>query len=171
MLAARSAFLHYGFRRVSMNDIAEAAGVSRATLYLAFRSKEDIFLGVFRQWVDGTLSEIERRMAACPTAREKLTAAFELWAVGPFELMSGSPEARELLECSFDFAQAALEEAYAKFEATIAPALASLALRPPGDPARTAHILAASVRGFKQTASNPAELRGLIADLLALTLR
>lgn len=36
-------FGHYGFRKTSMGDIAAAAGMSRAALYLYFRNKEDIF--------------------------------------------------------------------------------------------------------------------------------
>jgi AcrR family transcriptional regulator len=36
LAAARSVFLRYGFKRVNMNDIADAAGVSRPALYLLF---------------------------------------------------------------------------------------------------------------------------------------
>ena len=35
-------FSNYGFRKTSMSDLAEAAGVSRQTLYNRFKSKEDI---------------------------------------------------------------------------------------------------------------------------------
>ena len=41
--AATSVFLRYGFRRTTMGDIAEAAGVSRPALYLRFCNKEHIF--------------------------------------------------------------------------------------------------------------------------------
>ncbi|KAJ8137148.1 hypothetical protein OY671_009640, partial [Metschnikowia pulcherrima] len=36
-------FFKYGFRRVSMNEIAEAAGVSRPGLYSYFQRKEQVF--------------------------------------------------------------------------------------------------------------------------------
>ena len=36
LTAARSVFLRYGYRRVNMNDIAEAAGLSRPALYILF---------------------------------------------------------------------------------------------------------------------------------------
>jgi AcrR family transcriptional regulator len=174
LTAARSVFLRYGFRRVTMNDIAEAAGVSRPALYLLFESKEEIFIGVYGQWVDETLAEIERAMATAPTAQKKLERAFEVWAVRPFGVMVNSPEAKELMECSLGFAQAALSEGYLKFELVLVPVLATLTKRRSARaslaPERIAHVLASAVRGFKQTATTPAELRRLIQELLTLSL-
>ena len=69
-MAARSVFLRFGYRRVSMNDLAEAAGISRAALYLAFKNKEDVFLAAYLQWVDETIADIEREMATCVTAQD-----------------------------------------------------------------------------------------------------
>ena len=40
---AERLFLHRGFGAVSMDELAEAAGVARRTLYNQFASKEDIF--------------------------------------------------------------------------------------------------------------------------------
>jgi TetR/AcrR family transcriptional regulator of autoinduction and epiphytic fitness len=41
--AAQRLFLEHGFGAVSMDDLAEAAGVARRTLYNQFASKEEIF--------------------------------------------------------------------------------------------------------------------------------
>ena len=64
LTAARNTFLRYGFKRVTMNDIAEAAGISRPALYLVFDNKEEIFKGVYEHWVKETLAEIEIRIFA-----------------------------------------------------------------------------------------------------------
>jgi AcrR family transcriptional regulator len=172
--AARAVFLRYGFKRTNMNDIAEAAGISRAALYLVYKNKEDVFVGVFLQWLDETLVEIASSMASIQMPEEKLERAFEIWTVRPFEMLVASPEAKDLIECSFGFAQASLNLGYKKFEATILPVLASIAERQPKkaqiSPERSAHVLASSVRGFKQTATTPTELRQLIKEMLQLTL-
>lgn len=172
--AARTSFLRYGYRRVSMGDIAEAAGMSRAALYLVFKNKEDIFGAVFLHWVEETIADMEREMAAVPDARDKLALAFEIWSARPFEMVMDSPEARELIECSFAFAQDCLRQGQDRFERTIAPILARVAPRRSGEipisAERTAHVLASAMRGFKQTATSPAELRQLINDLLALSI-
>jgi AcrR family transcriptional regulator len=41
--AAVEAFLRFGFKKTSMDDVARAAGVSRQALYLHFASKETLF--------------------------------------------------------------------------------------------------------------------------------
>jgi len=172
--AARSVFLRYGYKRANMSDIAQTAGISRAALYLVFRNKEEIFIGVLERWAEETIADVQKAVATGVTPREKLEQAFEIWAIRPYEIMTSSPEAKELIECSFDFAQASLRNAYKKFEATIAPIISVSASRPRGgvqlDAERTAHILASSVRGLKQTANTPVELRRLIEELLFLSL-
>tara|TARA_B110000971_G_scaffold219977_1_gene262368 strand:- start:1900 stop:2538 length:639 start_codon:yes stop_codon:yes gene_type:complete len=42
-MATTSAFAQNGFRRTTMNDIAEATDMSRPALYLTFKNKEDLF--------------------------------------------------------------------------------------------------------------------------------
>lgn len=41
--ATRTLFVRYGYRRTSVDDIAREAGVAKATLYLHFSGKEDMF--------------------------------------------------------------------------------------------------------------------------------
>jgi AcrR family transcriptional regulator len=41
--AARALFVRYGYRRTAMDDIAREAGLAKATLYLHFTGKEDVF--------------------------------------------------------------------------------------------------------------------------------
>ena len=53
--AARDQFLRLGFSPVTTDDIASAAGVSKATLYRAFPGKEQLF----REVILGQLLEIE----------------------------------------------------------------------------------------------------------------
>ena len=101
------------------------------------------------------MAEIEQEVSTAETPGDKLKRAFEIWSVRPFELMMNSAEAREIVDCSFEFAQAALRQGYEKFEATIALAIATLTPRSQLSPERIAHILAGAVRGFKQIAATP----------------
>ena len=45
LAAARDVFIRYGYKRVTMGDIAKAAGMSRPALYLVFQCKPEIFKG------------------------------------------------------------------------------------------------------------------------------
>jgi AcrR family transcriptional regulator len=173
LAAARSVFLRYGFKRVNMNDIADAAGVSRPALYLLFKNKEEIFIEAYLRWVDETIAQVEAAMAQTALPKDKLARAFEIWAVGPFELTMASREAEEMVDCNHAFAQASREQGYATFEATITPVVASLSETMPAAsriaPGRMAHVLVSAVRGFKQTAATPADMRQLITELLQLS--
>src|ERR1700691_279188 len=46
---ARAIFLAQGFDAASMNDIARAAGVSKGTLYVYFKHKEELFEAIVEQ--------------------------------------------------------------------------------------------------------------------------
>ena len=173
LAAARSVFLNYGYKRVNMNDIAEAAGVSRPALYVLFKNKEEIFIEAYLRWVDETIARVEAAMAQTALPKDKMARAFEIWAVGPFEMTMASLAAEELLNCNFAFAQACREQGYATFEATIAPVVAKLSETLPAAsriaPGRIAHVLVSAVRGFKQSAATPDDMRRLIDELLLLT--
>ena len=46
---ARQVFLAQGFDAASMGDIAKAAGVSKGTLYVYFKNKEELFTAIVKQ--------------------------------------------------------------------------------------------------------------------------
>lgn len=45
--AALRLFARYGYKRTSMDDIAKEAGLAKATLYLHFKGKDDVFRAMF----------------------------------------------------------------------------------------------------------------------------
>ncbi len=53
---AADVFARYGFRRTTMNDLAEAAGISRPALYLMFENKEHLFIELVSYRVDEAIS-------------------------------------------------------------------------------------------------------------------
>ena len=171
---ARDVFARHGYRRVNMKDIAEAAGVSRPGLYLYFKTKEEIFSAAVLALSESSIARIVEDLPQHSTTQEKLRFAFEVWTVEIFELTLKSPEAKELVECSYDFARHALDEGYRQFEAVLASILkahaksSSSRLALPAD--RIAHLLGSSARGLKLVAQNAQQLRRMIHDLLRLTL-
>lgn len=54
--AARRVFLEVGFGAASMDVIANAAKVSKQTVYNHFGSKEELFAAMIRSWVDQKLT-------------------------------------------------------------------------------------------------------------------
>ena len=59
--AALELFQSYGFKKVSVNDIAQRAGVSQVTIYNHFRNKEDLIRDVLK-WYSMTLLDRYKSM-------------------------------------------------------------------------------------------------------------
>src|SRR5215468_11664853 len=61
--AARAHFFSHGFRRVTMDDLAEELGISKKTLYAYFPGKFDLLEAVLAdklKGVEATLKEVTR---------------------------------------------------------------------------------------------------------------
>ena len=92
-------FALLGYQRSSMDSTARRAGVSRATLYLHFGSKEELLRALVAQLHDAHLAAMQEAIAA-PTASFEarllavLEARFGRWV----ELTAGSPHAAELYD-------------------------------------------------------------------------
>lgn len=96
--AAFDRFARYGFRRTSMADIADAAGISRAALYLQFRNKEAIFRALSAELHDAALAAAETALAGAAPLAERLCAAVEAKSLRFVEIAYGSPHGSELLD-------------------------------------------------------------------------
>ncbi len=172
--AAQSVFLKYGYRRVTMNDIAVAAEMSRPALYLVFPRKEDIFAAVVRELAREISAEVNRGLASIRPPVDRLKFICELWMVRPFDWINQSEEAREIYEGSHEFAPEAVAESILTFERDLT---ATIALFPEGTLPKgisadsAAHLLAAAIAGVKKTCRTSAELREKIQALIAMMLR
>jgi AcrR family transcriptional regulator len=169
--AAQSVFFRYGYRRVTMGDIAAEAGISRPALYLLFCNKEEIFEATLRAFTTKALEEVRHGVAAQTTVEDKLRFVFQVWAIQPFELLIASPDAKELIDCSFAFAKTTIDESYAAIEAELAAILApvvSKTLQPALPATQIARLLTRAVHGFKESATSVEELRGMVDSLVTL---
>jgi TetR/AcrR family transcriptional regulator of autoinduction and epiphytic fitness len=174
LAAALEVFFKYGYKRVSMNEIAQVAGISRPGLYLHFSSKEEVFRAALGQFADRLIEEISKGLHSRKTTEEKLRYAFEVWTVRRFDLTLNSPEAKEISDCSYEFAQGTLDQSYRKLESVLASILKgyvqSRGNRKALSAEKMAHILTSAVRGFKLVAKSATELRKLIQDLIGIIL-
>lgn len=67
-------FEKHGFHKANLNRIAQAAGISKGTIYLYFDSKEALFLAAIEDHVTSVMGESEADLAAVEgTTRDLLT--------------------------------------------------------------------------------------------------
>ena len=70
--AATRVFARNGYFNSKVADIASAAGVADGTVYLYFKSKEEILHSIFDRSVDEAVTEARKQMETIDDPREKL---------------------------------------------------------------------------------------------------
>src|SRR6187401_708070 len=72
LTSALKVFAQKGFFGAKVSDVAEAAGVADGTIYLYFKSKDDLLISVFEQQMESINSELTAAMAGGKDAVDKL---------------------------------------------------------------------------------------------------
>ncbi len=171
--AAQLAFTKYGFKRVTMQDIADEAGMSRPALYLVFSNKEEIFRAVISDFSQKAMEEIRTTYPTLPTLEEQLTCALEVWTVRGYEWINTTAEAKEMVDCTHGFARDLVEKVYQDFDALILEIIAShqAELEKRGlDPATFVRLFCLVARSSKEHARDVDDLRLLLKGLVRMSL-
>lgn len=74
--AAASVFATHGYRRATIDQVAEAAGISKGAVYLSFASKDDLFYELFEQITRDAMQPASPSAAAPPPASARIEALF-----------------------------------------------------------------------------------------------
>ena len=120
--SALEVFATTGFHATSMNDVAEAAGVTKPVLYQHFASKRDLFLELLHD-VGGQLQlAILTAAGAAAGPRQQVEAGFAAY----FRHVDGNRSAFTLLFGSGARVDSEFTEAVRRVEAAIAQSVASL---------------------------------------------
>ncbi|MBC8141862.1 MAG: TetR/AcrR family transcriptional regulator [Armatimonadetes bacterium] len=72
LMAARTRFLHYGYKKTTIDEIACDAGVGKGSVYLHFSSKEDILLTIARDVKRSVTLQMQAIAASLAKPEEKL---------------------------------------------------------------------------------------------------
>lgn len=74
--------VRFGFRKMSMDDVAKKAGMSRRTIYNIFENKEDLGLSSISRVVGQVLEEMERVVASDAPVEDRLRDVLEYRVLG-----------------------------------------------------------------------------------------
>ena len=72
--AARKIFARHGYDGATMDDVAEASSIAKGTLYLYFKSKRQIYLGVLKEDLDSLREETQRAIDGANSAEGRIRA-------------------------------------------------------------------------------------------------
>jgi len=95
--AAIEVFSQYGVKKTSMSDIAERAGVSRQTLYVNFKNKDEMLAAAMQGVIGGIYENLESQWGSCDSVEEKLTAYFDIAIISTYDLLKSQPDSEDIL--------------------------------------------------------------------------
>lgn len=147
--AAIGQFMAYGFSRVTMDDIAQAAGMSRPALYQFFRNKQDIYEAGATAMLDESLDVMRKALARPGTARERIDAAIREGILDMMAQMEATPHGAELIDMKSGLSAGWLDDWKARKVALLAPAYAEAGARAPLDGTVLATQLSDWLEGMK----------------------
>ena len=119
---AHEVFARQGFHGTAMNDVADAAGVTKPVLYQHFRSKRQLYLALLDAVGTALLSAIEKATAEAGSPRAQVERGFLAY----FRWVEQDRDAFVLLFGSGARRDEEFAEAVRRFESAIADAIAPL---------------------------------------------
>lgn len=109
----------YGYRKLTMDDLASEVGIGKGTIYLYFRSKEDLLYSHIDRVVRQLIERLKRVLRSTLSPGDKLREMIVLRVIFRFDAVQGFPES--LSEMFRDFRAGVLErrEHYYREEAKV----------------------------------------------------
>ena len=93
--AARWCFLHFGYGKTSLEDIAKRANITRTLLYRLFENKEAIYVGVFEGWFENRYPAAMQAATGPGSKAERLFKVCEVMLLDIWIEVEGAPMAHE----------------------------------------------------------------------------
>jgi AcrR family transcriptional regulator len=155
--AALPVFVRHGFRKTSMADIARAAGMSRAALYLSFGSKEELFRAGSARAHARTMREVEVALSGDGDVFGRIERAIAAFQRGLIAQFAGSGDAAELFDINMTLAMDITLGARGRLVALLAQALTDAQISGAisldalnAKPADVAGVIVAAMEGIKE---------------------
>lgn len=92
--AAIRVFARNGYYNSRVSDIAREAGIASGTIYLYFRTKDEILVTLFREKMAQWVTQVRREIASAPDAVTKIRRLVALH----FQVLEGHPELAEVVQ-------------------------------------------------------------------------
>lgn len=163
-------FAARGFHLTSMNDVADAAGVTKPVLYQHFSSKRSLYLELLRSVGDRLMASIRSATTAADHPRAQVENGLRAY----FTFVADHPDAYRLMFGGGTRRDAEFAEEATRVERAIAGAIAPL-IRIEGMPDRERLLFAHGIVGLAEGTTrhwraheeqlDPAAVATLVADL------
>ncbi len=156
MGVARGVFMERGYHSAGMDEIADAAGVSKPVLYQHFPSKLELYLALLDGGIDELLSAADAALASTTDNKERVRATMRAY----FAFVADRNSAFRLVFESDVMNESAVRERVDRVHEAIASKIAAVISTDTGLSHEQAMLLGSGLQGLAQVAAT----RWLIAD-------
>ncbi|MGB8888754.1 MAG: TetR/AcrR family transcriptional regulator [Candidatus Korobacteraceae bacterium] len=177
VLAGLQLFTRYGYRKTSIDDIAQAAQVAKRTVYLHFANKAAVFLAILEYLAGQVRQRCAAAELAVGTPVDRLTELLDAYFGMAFDLFSKSEHLPELEETFSKLARTKIGALHAEYRERLARFLRCLqkAGEVGGPPQgltveQVVHILVRSAEAAKHGAKVQGDRKALERQLRELAL-
>ncbi|MDU9002614.1 TetR/AcrR family transcriptional regulator [Sedimentitalea todarodis] len=170
--SALRVFATYGFRKTSMNDIANGAGMSRPAVYQHYKNKDEIFRRLTQIYYDQAADALATVFSAHRPVTETLHHAFDAQVGDMVEALLASPHGMELLDTGERTAADIKQTGEDRLRVLYADWLKQQAehgrIDLPDTPEQVADVILVALKGLKTTVSSVPQLRARLAAFASL---
>lgn len=149
LATALEVFAHNGYHRSSMDDIADAAHVSKPVLYQHFSGKRDLYLALIDYYLDDLTTRLVAALHSSEVNRERTEAMLGVY----FDFVEHTPEAHQLIFESDLTSDVEVKHRYDDFHHRVSTAIADHLAPTAGLSPVAARHVARTLTGMAQTAS------------------
>ncbi len=121
--AAMRMFSRYGVKRTSMADLAQEAGISRQTLYNAYKNKDEVLRALIRAFASAALADSTKALRNVHDLGGQLDIVLHNLTVTGFDLVAQMPNAQDLIDGFNASGKAEMDAAAETFRLLIADLL------------------------------------------------
>lgn len=162
---AEALFVREGHRGVTMEGLAEAVGMSKATVYGYFGDKDAVFVAVADRVATRLKVAVTRALDGDGTGQDRITAALIAKHGVIFDLVRASPFSKDLFSANARLSETRFAHLDRDIEALISAALASEG-RTREDAKRIAHLLFAASQGIANASASHDAMARDVATLV-----
>lgn len=166
--AVLAVFAHYGFRKASMEDLAQAVGVTRQTLYNRFKNKE-----VVLDWAVNGYAESARERASAELRNRELPVetcllnAFSKWVGDTVAILQVSPHGMEIMDRGMESLRRSDIDHHEIFERDLAQFLQDRGICPSAEAAAdTTFLLNMAAKGLLLISENSEAFHDSMARII-----
>jgi len=163
-------FNRHGFAKTAMADIAEAAGISRTSLYKHFSNKEDVFKALSERMNARVYNDVMAAFAAENGWEDRLSSVINARVGWVYELLHASEFGRELINEKNRICGGVILAANDRFHALVAELIAGR-VGDEGQAQQLASVLIQSVNGILEHAETGDEAQVRVTLLVDLFCR